>query len=180
MRTLISAAAAALLLAGAAAPASAQSRLDASQKPAATPTTAAAFVREAALSDRYEIESSRLAIARATSPEIKTFAQHMIDEHSATTATLMSALPRAGVQAPDTTAPDKMRQAMIDALQAQQGDINAFDARYRAQQIQAHQETLALHRNYAAKGDNAVLREVAAQTVPKVQHHLDMLTKMKP
>jgi putative membrane protein len=178
MRGLILAAAVAALTCSA--PALAQTRLGPNQAPAPTPTTAAEYVMQAALSDRYEIESSRLAVARAKSPELKAFAQQMIDAHTATTAALMAALPEAGLAAPDTSRPDKMRQAMLDALQQSAGASTEFDDRYRGQQLQAHKEALALHQNYAKNGDNAVLREVAADTAPKVEHHLHMLDDLQP
>lgn len=176
MRRLMIAAALAALTCSA--PATAQTRLSANQAPAPTPTTAPEYVMQAALSDRYEIESSRLAVARANAQALKDFARHMIDEHTATTAALMAALPRAGVPAPDLSRPDDTRRAMLDALQQPSAGSAEFDDRYKAQQVQAHREALALHENYARNGDNAVLREVAAQTAPKVKHHLDMLKGM--
>src|SRR5688572_6293884 len=41
------------------------------------------FVRDAALKNMAEIELSRMALDKATSPEIKAFAQRMIDDHGA-------------------------------------------------------------------------------------------------
>jgi putative membrane protein len=178
MRNILLAAAAATFALTAASPALAQSRVGPAEAPAPTPTAADEYVRQAALSDRYEIESSRLAIGRAQSDELKRFAQHMIDEHTATSAALMAALPRAGVTAPDISAPDRLRQGLLDALQQAQNG-GEFDRRYRGQQLQAHREALALHQNYAANGDNAVLRELAAQTASRVAHHLEMLNGMR-
>lgn len=177
MRNFLLAAAAATF-ALTAPPALAQSRIGPAEAPAPTPTSAAEYVRQAALSDRYEVESSRLALGRAQSEDLKRFAQHMIDEHTATSAALMAALPRAGVAPPDVSAPDRVRQGLLDALQQAQNG-GEFDRRYRAQQVQAHREALALHQNYAANGDNAVLRGVAAQTAPRVAHHLEMLNRIR-
>lgn len=160
----------------------AQGRTDTSQRPAPAPTTAVPYMTEAGQSDLYEVTSSRLALARARSTEVKTFAQHMIDEHTKTTQMIMDAARSAGLSPPPAPpAPDNMRQALLDGLeQTSPNEPKTFEQRYVAQQMQAHREALALHQNYAQKGDNAALRQVAGQIVPHIQHHIAMLEKIKP
>ena len=46
---------------------------------------------------------------------------------------------------------------------------------YLHQQLAAHTEALTLHREYAAAGDNEVLKGVASAAVPKIEHHLGMV-----
>jgi putative membrane protein len=53
-----------------------------------------------------------------------------------------------------------------------------FDATYRAQQLSSHRQALALHENYARRGDVPQLRGVAAAAVPVVRGHLDHITRM--
>lgn len=175
-------AAACLSLSASAASSLAQGRTDTSQRPAPAPTTAAPYMTEAGQSDLYEVTSSRLALARARSPEVKSFAQHMIDEHTKTTQMIMEAARAGGLTPPPAPpAPDNMRQALLDGLeQTSPAEPKIFEQRYVAQQMQAHREALALHRNYAEKGDNPALRQVASQIVPHIQHHIAMLEKVKP
>jgi putative membrane protein len=179
MRILISAAAA-FLMTGAGLPAAAQSRLDNPPRAEHLPLAADSYAREAAMADRFEIESSRLAVARAQSEELRGFARLMIDEHTASTEALMAALAAADMPAPSTSSPGKARQGMMDALQQPSAGSTEFDDRYFAAQLQAHKEALALHRNYAERGDNPALRDHAARTAPIVAAHLDMLNKMRP
>lgn len=43
---------------------------------------------------------------------------------------------------------------------------------YKREQMMAHQEALMMHRTYAARGDNAALRAMAARAVPMIQMHM--------
>lgn len=138
--------------------------------------SADSYAMNAALSDMYEITSSRLALEKATSPEVKKYAQQMIKDHSATTDMLKSTLAKAGVKAAPPTALDERRQGMVDNLRAASKD--AFDTTYLDQQTAAHQEAATLHKGYAEDGDNAALKQFAATTAPKVQHHLDMVKQL--
>jgi putative membrane protein len=134
------------------------------------------FVKNAALSDMYEITSSKLAATMASSPAVKKFAANMIAAHTKTTAGLKAAIAKDGVQATPPAALDAEHQALVDALKAVKGD--AFDALYKSQQTEAHTKTLALMQSYATTGDQAALKAFASDTAPKVKMHLDMLNGM--
>lgn len=134
------------------------------------------FVMTAAMSDRYEIESSRIALKKATSPEVKRFAQQMIDAHTKTTAMLKAAASSDGVAITPPGQFDAKFQTKIDALNS--ADAAGFDNVYVMQQRQAHTETLAMMQGYASGGDKPAIRKFAADTAPKVQMHLKMLGKM--
>lgn len=178
MRILTTAALAAAL-AAATVPATAQSRLSTEGGAAVLPTAADAYAREAALADRFEIESSELAIRRARSEEVRAFARMMVDEHTASTNGLVDVLSQADMPLPDVSSPGKGRQGTLDALQQPSAGSSEFDDRYLGAQIQAHKVALALHENYAARGDNPALRDYAARTAPIVAAHLDMLNKLQ-
>ena len=55
---------------------------------AQTPTSAPGFAEAAAVGDLYEVESSRLATTKASSPEVRRFAEMMIADPTATTEQL--------------------------------------------------------------------------------------------
>lgn len=134
-----------------------------------TPTQRGAYVEMAAASDLFEIQSSNLALTRAQSPAIRQFAQMMIDHHTQTTAQLTAAATAAGT--PPAPSLMQMQARMLEQLQAASGA--EFDRLYVSQQVQAHQMALALHGNYARRGDTPALRSVAATATPIVQRHLD-------
>jgi putative membrane protein len=131
-----------------------------------------AFVHNAARSDMYEVRAGELAKQRATSPQIKQFADEMVRAHTKTTAALKEALAKSGAKVQAPTELDQRRKGLLSNLQASSGA--EFDKRYVAQQIAAHQEALDLMKGYADHGDNPVLKEAAAKTAPLVAEHLRM------
>jgi putative membrane protein len=141
-----------------------------------TPEERSAYVAMAASSDMYEIQSSQMALTRAQNPMIRDFANMMIQHHSQTTQQLMAAAQASGTPPPPGTMMP-MHAAMLQELSAANG--MAFDRMYRRQQVMAHQQALALHSNYAARGDNPALRQVAASATPIVRGHLDRIRGMR-
>ena len=61
-----------------------------------TPEQRDAYVRMAAASDLFEIQSSQLALTRAQSPAVREFAQMLVQHHTATTEQLTAAATAAG------------------------------------------------------------------------------------
>ena len=130
------------------------------------------FVNAAAASDRFEIESSRLAATKAESSAVKKFAEQMITAHTQSTAKLKSVL--AGVTptiAPDDT-PNAEQQSALTSLQGANG--TDFDSAYSSAQVDAHQKTLDTLKAYVANGDNPKLRAFAKEMIPTVTAHLNM------
>jgi putative membrane protein len=142
-----------------------------------SPTTAQGFVNAAAQSDKFEIESSRLAATQASSASVKKFATQMITAHTASTAKLKSTV--AGMNPPvtpdDALAADQ--QQKLDSLKGLNG--TAFDTAYASAQVEAHQKTLDTLKNYAASGDNAVLKSFASGLMPTVAAHLNLAKGLK-
>lgn len=137
-----------------------------------TPERAPAFVAMAASSDMYEIESSRMALQRSRDNINRMHAEMMIRDHTNTTAQLKAAAASAGLGVPMGLLP--MHAALLNELSRSTN----FDATYRRQQIMSHEQALALHDNFARRGDVPQLRGVAAAAVPVVRGHLDHMRRM--
>ena len=137
-----------------------------------TPENRTAYVEMAASSDMYEIQSSQMASSRAQNPAMRSFAQMMITDHTNTSQQLMAAASAAGLP-PMTPRLLPMHADMLARLQARSGAD--FDREYGRQQLMAHQQALALHSNYSARGDTPALRVVAGAAVPIVTRHLEMV-----
>ena len=139
---------------------------------APSPLTAQGFVNAAAASDKFEIESSKLAATSASSAAVKKFAAQMISAHTASTAKLKSTL--AGMSPPitpvDTLSADL--PAQLDSLKGLNG--TAFDSAYASAQVEAHQKALDALNSYAASGDNPTLKTFATGLIPTVTAHLNM------
>jgi putative membrane protein len=127
------------------------------------------FVNKAALSDMFEIESSKLALQKSNTDEIKKFAQMMVDDHTKTSDDLKSmAQKMQGTQVP--TALDPEHQQKLSQLQSASG--RQFDQDYRTMQVQGHQDAVKLFEDYAKDGDNNELKSWANNTLPKLRSHL--------
>ena len=174
MKLLLSASAALCLIAGTA---SAQNYAY-MWTPAGTlaPTPPApTFVMFAGAGDLYEIQSSQLVLQTTQNPDIRRFAQMMIDHHTKTTQDAAAAAMRAGVPAPAPML-DAPKMAMLASLQKFDGVER--DRLYLAQQMMAHKEALGLMKTYAETGETPGLKAAAQATVPIVQGHLTMLERL--
>lgn len=130
------------------------------------------FVKEAASSDMFEIQSSQLAAQRATDEKVKTFAQQMITDHTKT-STEMKGLVQAGtVKAEIPTAMLASHQKMLDKLNGLNGAD--FTKQYLDDQVTAHKDAVSLFERYGKGGDNEQLKAWANTTLPALQHHHQM------
>ena len=130
------------------------------------------YTRMAASSDQFEIQSSALAHQMTQNPAVHSFASMLQTDHTQSTQMLMAAAQAARIT-PPPPALLPQHQALLDQLRSA-GSGYTFDQAYRRVQIQAHQQALALHQNYAASGDVPTLRTTAGQIVPVIQRHLAM------
>ena len=126
------------------------------------------FLTAAAQGDIYEINSSQLAVERATSNEIRDFAQRMIDDHTTTTEQLTSLAEQMGIT-PLTTA-SAMHLFMIDYLSGLQDE--AFDRAYLRQQLLVHQAAVNLFEMATETAQDEAVRNFATETLPILQEHL--------
>lgn len=147
------------------------------QKPIQTSRATADYVEKAAIGNLFEIQSSALALKQADSSAVKTFAQQMITDHTNAGKALEAGVTSASQQANQIpTKLDKAHEAKLNDLRKATG--RDFDAAYLKAQSAGHQEALKLHRDYAQKGDNAVLKKTAANAADITEHHLQELQKI--
>lgn len=136
---------------------------------AATHYDKAAFVKAVGGASAFEIESSKLALQKSTSADVKKFAQMMIDDHTKAGKKLTAILKKEGDPAPDMTLPPKQADAMKQ-LAASSG--TEFDTDYVKLQIDAHKEAVALFKSYASKPDDKKVGQFAKKTLPRLEKHL--------
>jgi putative membrane protein len=128
------------------------------------------FIKAAAQTDEFERQEGRLAERDGANPGVRSFGAEMVSAHTKITAALKAAIRKAGMPVPPPLTEEQASN--LATLKGLHGP--AFDHAYIGQQIQAHQTALGVMRAYAAGGDNPVLKQAAADTVPIVQHHLAM------
>ncbi|CAN7762656.1 DUF4142 domain-containing protein [Ensifer sp. NM-2] len=133
------------------------------------------FVKEAATSDMYEIESSKLAVERGDQA-IKSFAEQMVADHTKTSDELKQMLSSSKVKAELPTAMTDEQVEAINELKSMQGAD--FTKEYLSQQEDAHEDAVDLFTRYGSEGDNPELKAWAEKTRPALQHHLEMVEGM--
>jgi putative membrane protein len=139
------------------------------------PTTSD-FVKEVAISDMFEIQSSMLAQDKGNAPE-KSFASQMITDHTKTSTELKGLVSSGKVKADVPTALDSSHQSKLDKLKGESG--KDFSSDYDSDQVSAHKDAVSLFERYAKGGANADLKDWAGKTLPTLKHHLEMAQDLK-
>lgn len=127
----------------------------------------AEFAAKASVGNTFEVEEAKLAVERATDPKLKDFARRMLQDHGDAMKKLSAAAGKAGQKSEMML--DKPHQAMLDNLKSFNGA--RFDTIYKADQVMAHAETVALLSDYTRNGQNSDLKSWAKQALPVVKGH---------
>jgi putative membrane protein len=132
------------------------------------------FIRNAAYGGNDEIALSRLALTRASDPEIRRFARRMIIQHSEAGAQLSQIATSLGVSVP--SGPDVAHRHIERRLRHLDGI--AFDRAYINIMVDDHTDANQLFQS-GATVDSSELRSFAIATLPIVQNHLKMAAEMQ-
>lgn len=127
------------------------------------------FAQQAALGDLFEIQSSQLALTRASSPDVRAYAQQLIVDHTAASQRLKTLA--AQLQVPLPAAPQGPHATKLAELRSLQGA--AFDQAYMTAQVAAHEQAVSLFTAYSRSGNQPQLRAHAVQTLPHLRMHLE-------
>ncbi len=137
-------------------------------------TDAKTFVTKAAQSNQFEIESSKIALEKATNAQLQQFAKQMIDDHTAVGKKMKEVLQQADMKMPEEAQKlDEKHQEMLQKLKSASGD--KFNSTYKQQQEQAHETAIQLFETYAEEGDNQQLQQFASSVLPTLKQHRDQL-----
>jgi putative membrane protein len=134
------------------------------------------FVKEVAISDMFEIQSSTLAQDKGNAAQ-KSFAGQMITDHTKTSTELKQLVSSGKVQADVPTVLDRSHQTKLDKLKNARG--KDFSSDYASDQVSAHKDAVSLFERYAKGGDNSDLKDWAGKTLPALKHHLEMAEGLK-
>ena len=148
---------------------------------AETKVDTATFVKKVPSSNEFEIQSSKLALDKASADDVKKFAQQMVDDHTKAGEDFKAALEKVETTSATTPSSDSMlqpeQQKMLDELKGLSGD--EFQARYIDMQAQAHKDAVAMFSAYANSGDDPALKEFAKKTLPTLQMHEEHVKELQ-
>jgi putative membrane protein len=120
------------------------------------------FFEHAAKSGMKEVDVSRSVLDRLTNPQVKQFAQMMVDDHSGANTELASLAASKGVTLPvkETKAIEKWSKK-----------TDELDEDYMEEMVSDHEKAVKLFEE-AAKSKDPQIAAFASKTLPKLQAHL--------
>ncbi|MBD9629547.1 DUF4142 domain-containing protein [Pseudomonas sp. PDM20] len=127
------------------------------------------FVSEASAAGMAEIDAAKLALKKSQSADVKTFAQHIIDDHEKANATLKSLAAKHQLQLADSASLTSQAKAKVLDVREE-----SFDAAYANNQVSAHEEAVKVFTDAANHAADADIKNFAQQTLPVLQQHLEM------
>jgi putative membrane protein len=164
-----------IALAGAlAAPAAAQTpaKTTKTKSSAASSTAVAAadraFAREAAIGGMAEVDLGNLAKEKASSQDVKTFADRMVTDHSKANDELKQWAGQNNVTLPtELDARHKATHARLEKLSGE-----AFDKAYMRDMLTDHRGDVAKFKTESKSAKNTDLKDWAGKTLPTLEDHL--------
>lgn len=131
-----------------------------------------AFVQAASMSSSTEIDAAKLAQKNSNDKNVKSFAHHMMLDHTKLTVELKAAAPH-GVQVPK----DNSDTSVLDELKPLKG--KEFDDTYVAKiGLKGHEDAIAAFKKEISDGQNADLKKLAQKGLPVIEHHYAMAQQL--
>jgi putative membrane protein len=128
------------------------------------------MITDIAQANMAGIKTGRLALARSQSPQVRAFAQEMIDDHTMVIQELQRLAQSTGASLPSDT--DLLHMAIAAELGILSGDT--FDRQYMSLVgVTDHMRTQELLEQAARSASNPALRAYAQKILPAISRHLD-------
>jgi putative membrane protein len=141
------------------------------------PPATKTFIDKVAVSNKFEIDTSQLALKYSKSGDVKAFAQQMINDHTKAGEDFKASLAQANIEPPADSldVSHTAKYAKLRLFTTEKG----FDAAYSDEQLRAHEDAVATFKDYAATGPTSALKSFAEKTLPTLEHHLEMVKSLK-
>ncbi|HET7458905.1 MAG TPA: DUF4142 domain-containing protein [Gemmatimonadaceae bacterium] len=143
-------------------------------------TSDAEILSAIGMTNTMEIGEGKLAASKAKSADVKSFANDMVKDHTTMQGDADKLAKKANLTPAAPAAATQMKAeatAMMDSLKAATG--TTFDQQYIAGQVGDHQKALANLQSFESKAQNAELKSMIQQAIPKVQQHLDRAKELQ-
>jgi putative membrane protein len=128
------------------------------------------WVKNVSVDNLAEVELGQLAATKASSDQVKSFAQHMVDDHGKANDELKSIVASKNITLP--AEPDAKHKAVHDRLSKLSGA--AFDRAYMREMVAGHRMAVNAFRTESKTGKDADIKAWASKTLPTIEEHLKM------
>jgi putative membrane protein len=157
----------ALALANNAAASSPLRRTDGGQR---LPSREVAFLKQAAVADRLEIDSARLALRRSSTPSVRVFAKRLIEDHLKSTHALHEIADGAGIRLPSALPAADLR--LLTKVRGAKGA--RFDRSFASLQVGVHVRAISLFSRRKASRTPTTVDAFATSQLPILRTHLKL------
>lgn len=124
----------------------------------------------------YEVQLATMALTKAKSPEVKKFAQMMVDDHTKANNELKAWAGKNNVTLPDVMSEEKQKK-YYDLERDE--EANEFDEEYMDEMVEDHRKDIKKFEDLAEDAENAELKSWAAGKVTTLRHHLEEAERIK-
>lgn len=138
------------------------------------PKSDSEFVLAAADGGMLEARLGELALTKALSPEVKSFAQAMVADHGKANEELKILASKSNISIPETLSASS--QEKYDAIAEKDGED--FDRAYAELMVADHKQTIENFYAEANKGSESEITDWAEAKVPILEQHLTMAKQM--
>jgi putative membrane protein len=132
------------------------------------------FLRQAAEGGIAEVRFGQLAVQKASSDDVKNFAQKMVDDHTKLNSDIATVADAMGVMLPKSM--NKEDQAEYDKLNALSG--NDFDTEYLSYIVKHHHKDLHAFRLEAASHTDPTLHDEVVKAESVIHEHTVTVDKL--
>lgn len=133
-----------------------------------------AFVKKAAEGGMTEVRLGQLAQQKSNSPDVKEFAQKMVNDHTQLNEQMHPIAQQMGVSTSDEmSTKDKKEISRLENLSGQE-----FDHAYIKYMIKDHKKDLSEFKNEASRTQNTQLKEAAEHGAQVIQAHLQEIEQI--
>ncbi len=129
------------------------------------------FLRDVGKDNNFEIQASQLAAQKASNPEVKDFAQKLVNDHTQLSNDLSSLAQNKGVTLSSSTL-EKRDQKELNTLNKYSG--KKFDREYMKDMVKDHKEDIKDFQKEAKNGKDSDLQSFASNHISALQGHLSM------
>jgi len=133
------------------------------------------FVKHMGAADMAEVEAGKIASQKASNPEVKKYAEKMVQEHTKMLEEGKQLAQKKGITEPPQV--DSKHRENLKDLQAKSGDD--FDREYITQMVQDHEGALNLVQKAAKDAKDPDIKAHAQKGEPHIKAHLDEARKLR-
>ena len=134
----------------------------------------AAAMKQLAQANLNEIEGGKTAASKAQSPDVKKFAQKMVDDHTQMLNDLKTLAQQKGVALPESASIRDMAQMKL----MERSSGAEFDKKYMDEMVKDHQKDLKDVQDLASKTKDAEFKAAVQKASTKISEHLQMAQRI--